>query len=200
MLKAASFIAAALLTAPQALANTPAGDSLQNANEAREKANGEFILKHYPRRALDSGEEGLVRFRITLDQKGEMTSCDVTRSSGYGRLDTETCELIQRYARFKPVVNSEGRAIVARRDGYVNWRLPAGSLPMAKPRPDSLAGAGPEKITCRSGVRTGSLVATNRRCMRDSDWTRMTGEARGRLRDVQGTTGASWGGAPDDGP
>lgn len=200
MLKAASFIAAALLTATQALANTPAGDSLQHANEAREKANGEFILKHYPRRALDSGEEGLVRFRITLDQKGEMTSCDVTRSSGYGRLDTETCELIQRYARFKPVMNSEGRAIVARRDGYVNWRLPAGSLPMVKPRPTTLAGASTEKMVCRRGVRTGSLVARDRRCMRDSDWTRMTGEARGRLREVQGHKGAAWDGMPTNGP
>lgn len=201
MLKARPFIALVVtLAASPLLANAPSGEPRQQANEAREKANGEFILKHYPRGALDAGEQGLVRFRITLDQKGEMTGCEVTKSSGFSRLDSETCELIRRYARFTPVVNSEGRAVVATRNGYVNWQLPAGSLPMARPRPDSLAGAGTEKIICRRGVRTGSLVATNRRCMRDSDWTRMAGEARGRLRDVQGTTGASWGGTPDDGP
>lgn len=201
MLKAPSFIAVAIaLAGSPILASTPGGDAGPQANEARERANGEFILKHYPRGALDAGEQGLVRFRITLDQKGELTGCEVTKSSGYRRLDTETCDLIQRYARFTPVVNSEGRTVVATRNGYVNWQLPAGSLPVAKPRPDSLARAGTERVICRRGVRTGSLVATNRRCMRDSDWTRMTGEARARLRDVQGTTGAAWGGTSDDGP
>lgn len=197
MPKAPAVIAVAIaLGASPLLANTPGGDARQQANEAREKANGEFILKHYPQGALDSGEQGLVRFRITLDQKGEMTGCEVTKSSGYSRLDTETCELIQRYARFKPLVNSEGRSVVATRNGYVNWRLPAGIQPIARPRPDSLARAGTDKLICRRGVRTGSLVATDRRCMRDSDWSRMTGEARRRLRDVQGTTGAAWGGTP----
>lgn len=203
MLKAGPSFALALaagLAASPLLANTPAGDARRQANAVREKANGEFILEHYPRGALDSGEEGLVRFRITLDRKGEMTSCAVTKSSGYGRLDSETCELIRRYARFTPMVDKEGRPVAGTRNGYVNWRLPPGSLRMAKPRPDGLARAGTEKVTCRRGVRTGSLVATDRRCMRDSDWTRMTGEARGRLRDVQGTTGASWGGTPADGP
>jgi TonB family protein len=197
MPKAPAVIALAVsifVAASPLLANTPGGDVGQQANEAREKANGEFILKHYPQGALDAGEQGLVRFRITLDQKGEMTGCEVTKSSGYSRLDTETCELIQRYARFQPPVNSEGRAVVATRNGYVNWRLPAGILPAARPRPDSLARAETEKLVCRRGVRTGSLVATNRRCMRDSDWNRMTGEAKRRLRDVQGSTGASWGG------
>ena len=200
MLEACSSIAVAVavgLAASPLLANTPAGDARGQANEVREKANGEFILKHYPRGALDAGEHGLVRFRITLDQKGEMTGCEVTKSSGYSRLDMETCELIRRYARFTPVVNSEGRTVVATRNGYVNWQLPAGSLPMAKPRSDGLAGAGTGKMTCRRGLRTGSLVATNRRCMSDSDWARMTGEAKSRLRDVQGTTGAAWGGTAD---
>ena len=197
MPKAPAVIAIAVaLAASPLLAKAPGGDARQQANEAREKANGEFILKHYPQGALDSGEQGLVRFRITLDQKGEMTGCEVTKSSGYSRLDTETCELIQRYARFKPPVNSEGRPVAATRNGYVNWRLPAGMLPTAGPRPNSLAEAGTEKMVCRRGVRTGSLVATDRRCMRDQDWTRMTGEARRRLRDVQGSTGAAWGGMP----
>ena len=197
MPKAPALIAVCVaLAASPLLASTPGGDARQQANEAREKANGEFILKHYPQRALDAGEQGLVRFRITLDQKGEMTGCEVTKSSGYSRLDTETCELIQRYARFKPPVNSEGRSVVVTRNGHVNWQLPAGMLPIARPRPDSLARAGTEKMTCRRGVRTGSLVATDRRCMRDGDWNRMTGEARRRLRDVQGSTGAAWGGMP----
>jgi TonB family protein len=201
MLKARSFILLAVaLSASPLLASTPGVDARQQADEVRQKENGEFLLKHYPRRALDAGEQGLVRFRISLDEKGEMTSCDVTRSSGYSRLDTETCELIQRYARFKPVVNSEGRTVSATRNGYVNWQLPAGSLPMAKPRPDSLARASTEKMVCRRGVRTGSLVATDRRCMRDADWTRMTGEAKGRMREVQGHKGAAWDGMATNGP
>ena len=155
MLKTGSIALALALAASPLLANTPAADARLQANEAREKANGEFILKHYPRRALDAGEQGLVRFRITLDQKGEMTACDVTGSSGYSRLDTETCELMQRYARFTPVVNLEGRAIVATRNGYVNWQLPAGTLPMVRPRMETLAGATTEKMSCRRGVRTG---------------------------------------------
>ncbi|HLL31555.1 MAG TPA: energy transducer TonB [Allosphingosinicella sp.] len=200
MLKARSFAALAFaLAASPLLASIPGGDARQTANEVRQKENGEFLLKHYPPRALEAGEEGQVRFRVTLDEKGEMTSCDVTKSSGFSRLDRETCEIIQRYASFRPVVNSEGRSITATRNGFVNWRLPEGMLRTARPRSAATAGAASEKMICSRGIRTGSLVATDRRCMRQSEWGRMTREAKARTSEVQGSKGAAWDGM-DKGP
>lgn len=181
----------ALLAAPVA-ATTP-------EDEVRHKANGEFLFKHYPPKALAAGEQGRVSFRITLDEKGELTSCDVTKSSGYASLDSETCDLMQRYARFTPEVNSEGRSVTATRNGFVNWQLPPAALAAAKPRAITTAALKPDKIICRRGIRTGSLASSERRCMSQSDWAKMTREARGRLREVQGK-GAAWDGMPTNGP
>lgn len=74
--------------------------------------------------ALAAGERGLVKFRVEIDEKGNVRSCKVTASSGYKRLDDETCNLIVEHARFKPVLDSEGKAREGLHHGMVNWRIP----------------------------------------------------------------------------
>src|SRR5688500_7197689 len=75
--------------------------------------NGEFIFSKYPPRALAAGEQGSVRFRAEVDQKGNVMACKVTEGSGFERLDRETCDLIVNHATFRPTLDGGGKAWAA---------------------------------------------------------------------------------------
>jgi TonB family protein len=179
------------LAACLVLISAPATAALDES-EVRRSKNGDFLFKHYPARALALGEQGRVGFRVTLDNEGTVTSCDVTKSSGFGSLDSETCDLIVRYARFKPVRDLAGRPFAASSEGFVNWQLPHGAAPNVR-QASSKVGLNPAKIVCRKAVRTGSLVATERRCLTKRDWNKAESQAKERLHEVQGK-GAAWDG------
>lgn len=78
----------------------------------------------YPARALRAGEEGTVRFNLTIGPNGEVTACQIIGSSGYPALDEATCSLVSRRARFNPAVDSTGSAVEGRYANAVRWRLP----------------------------------------------------------------------------
>ncbi len=180
-------VSLAILSAPVA-AETPAEAGVQPST------NGEFLFKHYPKRALAAREQGRVGFRVTLDEEGSLTSCEVTQSSGHSSLDSETCELVVRYARFQRVRDEEGRFVRAAKDGFVNWKLPKDLAASGTVRKASgNAGPNPDKIICRGGVRTGSLVATERRCMTRREWALSSGRAQQQLGELQGG-GSYWDG------
>ncbi len=185
-----------MLAACLVLLSAPA-IAAQDEAEMRRSKNGDFLFKHYPARALALGEQGRVGFRVTLDNEGSVTSCDVTKSSGFGSLDSETCDLIVRYARFKAARDKSGRAFAATTEGFVNWQLPQGATPGVK-LASSKIGLNPEKIVCRKNVRTGSLVARERHCLTRREWSRAESQAKERLQDVQGK-GSAWDGM-DPGP
>src|SRR3954470_1952580 len=90
----------------------------------RDTQNFDVILSQYPARARAAGEQGPVGFRVTLDRDGYATACEVIQSSGYPRLDNETCQLILNHATFRAVGDAK-RKPRAVYDGVVNWRLSA---------------------------------------------------------------------------
>jgi TonB family protein len=157
-------ISMALCAAPLA-ANTLEGPDMV------EKSNGEFMFKHYPPRALAAGEEGQVGFRVTLDKEGVLTSCDITKSSGFMTLDAETCQFLGRYAQFKASQLEDGRRVAGTRAGFVNWKLPPDAKASPKVRTESLATVRtPDKLLCRRSVQTGSLVARQKKCATRKEW------------------------------
>ena len=149
----------------------------------RAARNGEFIASHYPAGALKRGEQGRVAFRIVLETDGSLGTCDITESSGFARLDQETCEILLRYGRFQPVHNEEGRAVRKAQDGFMVWRLPDGvkvATTDAKTMPK------PERIICRRGTRLGSLYAKSKVCMTRSEWDLNDRMTREEIERVQG--------------
>jgi TonB family protein len=176
----------ALLFASFAFYAAPLSASTPDEPSAIEKANGEFLFKHYPPRALAAGEQGQVGFRVTLDTKGILTSCDITKSSGFMTLDAETCDFMVRYAKFE-APEAEGRRVAATREGYVNWKLPAGAKAAPKVRKASLAtGSSAEKLICRRDLRTGSLVSTQKRCVTKKEWDQGERVAKENAREAVG--------------
>jgi TonB family protein len=150
--------------------------------------NGEFIFGKYPPRALAAGEQGTVRFRAEVDQKGNVLACKVTEGSGFKRLDAETCDLIVNHATFKPTLDTSGTAREAVHDGLVNWRIP-GAAPTAQGA--LIGGKSPDEVVCRRITKTGSLVSHSRLCLTRREWVRYAEENQDRYGEIQGRLGSS---------
>lgn len=167
---------------------------LSDAQIVQQSKNGEFIFSKYPPRALASGEQGAVRFRAEVDEKGNVLACKVTAGSGFERLDRETCDLIVNHATFKPTLDSEGKAREAIHDGIVNWRIPGTAPAMTK-----TAGKSPDEVVCRRITKTGSLVAHSRLCLTRREWTRYAEKNQDEFGEIQGKYGSTHGFEPGPG-
>ena len=126
------------------------------------------MLANYPPRARAAGEQGRVFFTISLDRDGRLRSCEVTRSSGFPRLDAETCELMVAHGVFKTVKDENGRLVRKPvHEGAINWVLPKDEVAGKAPVAQKLASvAKPERLICRRISKTGSL-ATHRAALPD---------------------------------
>ncbi len=67
---------------------------------------------------------GTARFRLEIAANGAVTDCTVTSSTGHEALDTATCSLIQRRAKFQPARGSEGEPVAGSFESSILWRLP----------------------------------------------------------------------------
>jgi TonB family protein len=142
--------------------------------------NDAIILENYPKASLEAGEQGPVQFRVTLDKRGKLLSCAVTRSSGYPRLDQATCDLIVAYGRFGVRTDESGRRIPSTHEGRLVWRLPDGYEPAAEePEIDTAAAeVGDDEIICRRSPKAGSLNVKIKLCLTLADWMRADDYAR----------------------
>ncbi|HYE29597.1 MAG TPA: energy transducer TonB [Allosphingosinicella sp.] len=91
------------------------------AQDRQAEANAAFT--EYPKGSLANNEQGTVHYRVKIDRRGVPNQCEVTRSSGYERLDLATCDLLMSRARFTPSRDSRGRAGRSTYDGRVIWRI-----------------------------------------------------------------------------
>lgn len=147
--------------------------------------NGAFIFRKYPPRAKAAGEQGDVTFRAEYDKKGSILSCEVTKSSGFKRLDDETCELIVKHARFKPELLYDGKRKDGIQLGLVEWRIPGAPPPTADQSSKQAAFDNPDKIICKKIPRGGSLVIMSKQCLTKREWEFQSDEARDTLGEAQ---------------
>jgi TonB family protein len=174
------------------LASIPAlaglGSAAPQANDQMVQAskNGEFLWRYYPPGALKRGEQGRVAFRLTIEPTGTIGTCDVTESSGFKALDSETCEIMAQYARVEPVRNSDGRAIRAVQNGYIMWKLPPGATRIASAATSNTTMPKPDQLICKKEVATGSLIATTKQCLTRSEWLRQEQNTKDDIDRIQG--------------
>ncbi len=180
-----SFLFLASIPAAISSASLAAEEAGQQA--VTQSANGEFLSKNYPPKALKNGEQGRVGFRLVIESDGSLGTCEVTQSSGFRTLDNETCEVILRNARLKPVRNEEGRAVRAVQNGYINWKLPSGAAKTAGLTGTKAAGRDPEKIICKRSQSTGSLVRKTKQCMTARQWAENARIQRDEVERIVGT-------------
>ena len=182
MRKSFSLFLAALLMGQPALA-----DQASDQRAAQNALNWDIFLKLYPKRALEAREEGAVGFIVTLDNKGEVTRCQVTHSSGHPLLDEETCQIVTLHAQFNPDPNL-GPSQTKTHEGLIAWKLPASTTVLEPPKPVAVAKA-PEQVVCKKSVRVGTLAAFERTCMTPSEWARHDADMKrdwGKLQTEHG--------------
>ena len=69
-----------------------------------------FSADDYPASAQSSGAEGTTRASLTIGPDGRVTSCNIVQSSGNSSLDSTTCNILRRRAKFTPARDSNGNA------------------------------------------------------------------------------------------
>lgn len=79
----------------------------------------------YPPAALRMGASGKVGVSLKVGPSGRVTNCAVTTSSGNADLDTTTCQLMMRRARYAPATDGKGTPVESTDDRVVVWSLPS---------------------------------------------------------------------------
>ena len=85
---------------------------------------GLFSGDDYPPSAQRSGDQGTTAVRLTIGTDGRVSDCSVTASSGSSSLDTATCSIIRRRARFTPAKDQNGGPTTGSYSQRIKWVLP----------------------------------------------------------------------------
>ena len=132
-----------------------------------------IIQDNYPPESLTRGEQGVVHFSVDLDDRAEIDSCVVTKSSGYKTLDAATCDVIVKHAQFAPA-ESAGKRVATTRTGQMVWRLPekfaANARRASKPVPQAPDELEEQRLLCQKSAQVGSVIKTVRFCLTRAEW------------------------------
>ncbi|MBI3850907.1 MAG: energy transducer TonB [Verrucomicrobia bacterium] len=72
---------------------------------------GIYPEPNYPRAALEQRQQGTVTLLMTVDSKGNVTSVEIKRSSGYSTLDRHASQWVQKNYKFLPIDSTENRLV-----------------------------------------------------------------------------------------
>ena len=81
-----------------------------SAQSARGDLRSLFSADDYPASAQASGAEGTTQASLTIGPDGRVTACNIIRSAGNSSLDSTTCSILRRRAKFTPARDSNGNA------------------------------------------------------------------------------------------
>lgn len=85
---------------------------------------GEWVTRNdYPAQDLREGNEGTVRFRLGVSAEGKVTSCTITASSGFPRLDAATCAKLTQRGKFEPGTDDTGAKAAGTWYSSVRWSI-----------------------------------------------------------------------------
>ena len=92
-------------------------------------SSGSISDRDYPRAALARGEQGDVRFRVLVTERGRVRECVIEQSSGFAALDEQSCALWTQRFRFRAARDAQGRAVTQTLSQMFKWRInaPCGS-------------------------------------------------------------------------
>ena len=81
-----------------------------------------FSDDDFPDASRRAEEQGVTRVSYEIDPTGKVSSCTVTQSSGFPRLDDATCKIIMRRFRFNPATRG-GQPVSETKTQPVRWQL-----------------------------------------------------------------------------
>ncbi len=101
-----------VVVAPPPPMPPPPPRKVQSATSARGDLRTLFSGDDYPASAQAAGAEGTARAQLTIGTDGRVASCNITQSTGNGALDSATCNILRRRAKFVPARDSNGNATI----------------------------------------------------------------------------------------
>ena len=78
----------------------------------------------YPLISRMNARSGITAFKLSIDEKGVPSACEILASSADAALDKATCELLSARARFTPVRDSTGKPVASTYTNRIRWVLP----------------------------------------------------------------------------
>ena len=111
---------------PRAPPAPPAPPAPRVSQAAKAKANltSLFSTDDYPQSAIRNEEQGTTAVRLSIGPDGRVSDCSVTASSGSGALDSATCNILKRRARFTPAKDQAGNPTSDTFSQRIRWELP----------------------------------------------------------------------------
>jgi periplasmic protein TonB len=94
--------------APPAPPPPPPPRKVVSAQSARGDLRSLFSADDYPASAQSAGAEGTAQATLTISPEGRVVGCNLIRSSGNSALDSATCNILRRRAKFTPARDSNG--------------------------------------------------------------------------------------------
>ena len=103
----------------------PPPRKVQSAS-ARGDVRAVFSNDDYPAAAIAAEAQGTARAQLTIGPDGRVAGCSLVQSTGNGALDSATCNILRRRAKFTPARDSNGQPTT---DTYttppIRWVLPS---------------------------------------------------------------------------
>jgi periplasmic protein TonB len=114
-----------VVAAPPPPAPPPPPHKVQSAVIAKGSLTSLFNgADDYPASAQAAGAEGTAQATITIGADGRVTGCTINRSTGNSALDSATCNIIRRRAKFVPARDSNGNPTAdTLQTPPITWRL-----------------------------------------------------------------------------
>jgi protein TonB len=103
----------------------PPPPRVSQAARARGNLVALFSTDDYPQSAIRNEEQGTTAVRLTIGPDGRVSDCAVTSSSGSSSLDSATCSILRRRARFTPAKDQAGNPISDSYSQRIRWELPS---------------------------------------------------------------------------
>jgi protein TonB len=94
--------------APAPPAPPPPPRKTVSAQSAKGDLRTLFSADDYPAAAQSAGAEGTAQAELTIGPDGRVVGCNLVRSSGNSALDSATCNILRRRAKFTPARDSNG--------------------------------------------------------------------------------------------
>jgi uncharacterized protein (TIGR02246 family) len=142
----------------------------------------------YPAEAIRLGQQGNVGMRLRVGAHGRVEGCAITASSGSAHLDSASCRVIVRRARFRPARDSAGRPVAGAFDQVIAWRMQPVPTPAAQAADPPLSPADRAEIESiftrwEKAWADGDAIAWASLFHEDGTWVLWTGgEWRGRAQ------------------
>jgi len=99
-----------VVTPPPAPAPPPPPHKTVSAQSAKGDLRTLFSADDYPAAAQSAGAEGTAQASLTIGPDGRVVGCNLVRSSGNSSLDSATCNILRRRAKFTPARDNNGNA------------------------------------------------------------------------------------------